>query len=454
MPFFQYTATDKQGRSVQGTVQASTAQEAASALARGGLMVSGIADTRTGSVQTPAPPPQTAPPPVRSAPPAVQAPQPRPIVRPAESPYVHPMPTINSLGGKNLGDPRKTRWGSDKDLYFIFSQLSSYVRSGAGIAIGASNLANTHRRPDYRESLALIAKNSAEGNKISDTLELFPFLYPPHVIGMVRAGEIGGYLPEALEAVSGQAMNSIKFRRWFVWLGATTLMVVGCLIVMQVMLNAAIGSIKRQDQAGGTLPGFGTLFSEMGKTLLWPMGPFILVLLIGIFVGGHLWQSTPFRRWRHRMALLVPSTGKRARAEAFAAFSWNMAMLSKSGIPPRQVWKLAAATMPNMEMRHQMELESARMTDTTKLSESLARTKTVPDEYAPMVQTGEITGDIPGQLLHASRGTQQEFETHDKFAKGRVGCWMLLVMAIGSVMIEVMYTKGFMSPLIKMFTEE
>jgi type II secretory pathway component PulF len=89
------------------------------------------------------------------------------------------------------------------------------------------------------------------------------------------------------------------------------------------------------------------------------------------------------------------------------------------------------------------------MSDATKLSDALGRTQLVPQEYAPMVQTGEITGDIPGQLFMASQATQNEFETQDKFARGRVGCWILLLFLLGGVILFGMFYGDLYPKLFK-----
>ncbi|HWA82249.1 MAG TPA: type II secretion system F family protein, partial [Fimbriimonadaceae bacterium] len=140
---------------------------------------------------------------------------------------------------------------------------------------------------------------------------------------------------------------------------------------------------------------------------------------------------------------------KRARAESLSVFAWTMGMLSRVGLSPKQVWDLSMATVPNLEMRRRFNETGGQMTEQTKLSEAMSMSRQMPEEYAPIVQTGEVTGDVPGALLRASQTQLEEFKAGDNASKLRVGCWMVLLMGVGSAILIMMYYGGFMGPLMK-----
>jgi type II secretory pathway component PulF len=147
------------------------------------------------------------------------------------------------------------------------------------------------------------------------------------------------------------------------------------------------------------------------------------------------------------MALLVPAINKRARAESLSVFAWTMANLAKIGMPPKTVWELSVGTIPNLEIGRRMAETGRQMSEQTRLSEAMTMSQQVPDEYAPIVQTGEVTGDVPGALMRASQTQLEEFRAGDQMAKMRVGCWIFLLMGVGSAALIGMYYQGFMKPL-------
>lgn len=340
---------------------------------------------------------------------------------------------------RSLGEPVKTKWGSDHQTYFLFSQIAGYLKTGINPSQTFHDVALRVRREDYKEAFNRVSKNVMEGGSIADTLELYPYLFAPHIVGTIRAGEVGGYLPEACETISGQADSSRKFRRWFVWLGLTALSVIICYPILKIVFDGTLRTWDKQEAAGGSAPGGATFMSEMGAVAKL-VAPWTLVAAIILFIVALIWQSIKLRTWRHRMALFTPGVKKRAQSESFSAFAWNMSNLAHAGIAPHRAWTLATATVPNLAIRESLETQGSQMTEQTKLSEALYNTRMLPEEYAPLVQTGEVTGDVPGQLMQAAKMSQDEFQLQDKASKARVGCWIaILSLGVGMLLIYAMY---------------
>lgn len=435
MPFFQYQATDKQGNAIQGTVQAGSLDEANRALALQGFKVTGLRDPN-----------------VMTAPSVQSAATPRTAT--FEKPGVHAPIRVNTPTARPLGEPRKTRYSQDKDIYFIFSQLAAFFKAGVNPAQAFTEIANKQPRQDIKESLLFVASRVGEGSGIADILSLYPYLYPPHVIGAIRAGEVGGYLPEAAENISAQADASRKMRRLMVWLGVCAAGIPPAIPIGQALFNGVLKSWDAQEASGGQAPIAGTLWSEFIKQLTGPLGITWLIALIFFVILMFVWQSMPVRQLRHRLALLVPTVGKRNRAESFAAFTWNLSNLSKAAIAPREAFKLATQTVPNMGIRQALEEQGNQMTDKTKLSEALHGTKMLPYELGAMVQTGELTGDVAGQLLNGARAQQQEFESQSNSTKMRVGCWVVLLGTCVAPLVVFWLYRDFMLEMIRKLTSE
>ena len=129
---------------------------------------------------------------------------------------------------------------------------------------------------------------------------------------------------------------------------------------------------------------------------------------------------------------MIPAIGKRAKAESLAIFSWTLSMVSRAGIPPKTTFELAIGAMPNLWMQHQLREVQVRMQDGTRLSEAVAGTKLLPDEYAAILQTGEMVGDVSTSLMRVSGASTEEFQRNDKLAMARIGCWGILVMIIAT----------------------
>jgi len=409
MPFFQYLATDRQGKPVKGMLQAASLDEAGRALMRQGFQVTSLKDP---SQSLPIPPKIETPAPVR----------------------------IQTPGARPTPEPVKTRYTKDADIYFLFNQLSAYFKAGINPAKAFADIGAKQKRSDIRDALIYISSRVTEGGGIADHMERYPYLFPPHVVGTVRAGETGGYLPEAMDSIARQADASRRLRTWMVILGWTALGIPPIIPLGKAFFNAVLSTWSVQDASGGTAPVGPALWSGFVKELTAPYFIIWMIVFALSVVAAFMWQSIKVRLQRHRLVLGVPAVGKRAQAESFSAFTWNLANLSRAAIPPRRAFQLATDTVPNQYLRDRLAEQGKRMTDQTKLSDALEATNLMPYELSMMVQTGEVTGDVAGQLFQSAAAQQDEFEHRNRDVKNRIGCWMLLLFfAVGPAAIFWVY---------------
>ena len=166
MPFYQYSASNSQGLLLQGTLQAASSDAAKAALTSAGYVVRELRE-QAAAASTPI----TANVPRISAP---QVAQPRPVAQPVVNTSGVSIPRVprpENAAPVHLNSPAaatnkltefKTKKGKDRDLFFLFTQLGSYFRSGMNPAQSLNDL--TARTPErYRESLRYAAQSVSEG---------------------------------------------------------------------------------------------------------------------------------------------------------------------------------------------------------------------------------------------------------------------------------------------------
>lgn len=352
-----------------------------------------------------------------------------------------------------MDTPRKTPYSKEAEIYFVTSQLASYFKAGIAANRALKEVGDKQRNPHLKEALHLAAARATEGSNLASTFALYPYLFPRYVVGGIRAGETGGYLPEALQRVADQADSSRKMRRWMVWLGWAVVGLPPIIPIGKAFFNSVLSTWKVQDESGGTAPVGPALWSGFVQEL---SSPYMIAWLIAcvLFVGAvFVWQSMRFRPLRQRMVLGVPAVGKRARSESFANFTWHLANLSHAAISPRQAYLLAADTAPNDHVYEKLMSEGRRMTDQSKLSETLERTGLLPWELSAMVQTGETTGDVAGQLFAGAQSQQEELVQRDRDVKNRVMLWMFLVVFVIAPVVVIYVYGDFLQGLIRTITE-
>jgi general secretion pathway protein F len=395
MPFYLYSAVDSGGKKLEGTIQAENPNHAMQLLTQRGFRAPRIISERL---------PQGVP--AAAAPVQINVP-----AAPKRQEY-------------------RTRKSTDRDLFFLFAQVSDQLRAGINPAQAFGELSRMYKAKKFRDSLGMIADAASEGKSISGVLELWPDLYPEHVVGLVRAGEMGGFLPEAAATISEQAGSAYKFKRfhWWIWLIALN----GLLSIPLVLLfrQWLITYYEETEKTGGQGDAYTLMAKVAWKFILWPYGPATLATFIVLWLLRNAFSSRPARLFRHRLGLSIPVLGGRARNESVTIFTWVLSRLARGGVPPNRSWELALASVPNLGMQERLENAGSLMNEGSRLSDVVFKSKIFPDEYAPAVATGELTGDVSGTLERLSQISRTEFEAgtvKSKAFTGSCGCTALLI---------------------------
>lgn len=426
MPFFRYAATDPQGKAVQGTVQATTPDEAARALAQKGFKLTAFLDPGAKHAIPAAVQPKhdvrqttydsVAKPPQRVVPIVLESPS---------IPVVHQV-----TGGRKPLTPKRTRRGSDKDRFFLFTQIANFLRAGVNPHQAFGDMGARIRNENYREAMLAVAQHAAEGVPISDVLAAYPDLFPTHVVGLVRAGEMGGFLPEASTAVAQQAEAAHKFRRslWVVWVVAINAFIVipgGYLIYRAFPRAYEITSTTGAEGFGGGLSAVASAFIEL---IIWPVGPMALFIYLLSFAIYKWVNSRRMGLRRHGWSLRAPVLGGRAKNEGLSLFTWSLSKVAQAGVPPYRAWELGVETVPNLALKERLTAMGGRLHSGERLSTAFYDSKLFPDEYAPMMATAEMTGDVPGTLQKLSELSRGEFEIST--TKSKAAAWIMSSTAL------------------------
>jgi type II secretory pathway component PulF len=434
MPYYQYTAVDPNGRQVNGQVAAPNANEALRSLMTQGLQSPRILSESAGQSAAP-----------RRAQSAQQ------IIQQSASPSVGvraPLQQgpiqINVPAAPAAAQTHYTKRSSDKDIYFLFSQIAEQLRAGIGPMQAFSELAQLYKDPKYRESLAAVAMAASEGRAISNVMDLWPDLYPQHVVGLMRAGEVGGFLPDAAATIAEQAYNAHKFKRfhaWFVWVLVINLLSIPLAYMFRQALVSYRDQVETQSQQGLVNGDMFAVFRVMGHLLIWPWGLIFILLIGGSLLLRRYLSSRQMRNFRHEVALRSPVLGKRARDESSTIFSWTLSRLTRSGIPPHRAWEMAMNAVPNEAMKAKLETAGSIMNEGSRLSDVIFKSELFPQEYAPMIATGELTGDVPGALDRLSQVSKAEYDvgTRKSYAFTSTLGFTTLIATTGFVMIVLTY---------------
>jgi type IV pilus assembly protein PilC len=267
----------------------------------------------------------------------------------------------------------------------------------------------------------------------------YPHLFSADAIGLVRAGQHGGFLGEAFREIARQAFEAHKFQRFFgwAWFVGFNMLFLGPLVLLA--RNALLTSWKKIDSTGGSVS-----FSEavsmnlgiIGDLMKWPIGPACL-LILAVAGAIRLWfRHESSLRLRHQLSLKLPVIGPRSREEGYARLAWTLERLMRAGVIPARALAMALDTVPNAAMRVEWASAAQSMKENEGFSAVFARMPKLPQDFSAVLATAEYTGDLPRafeQLAHTSNAEFQAKTSYARFRTGLFGVFMVVIAGLLAV---------------------
>lgn len=319
--------------------------------------------------------------------------------------------------------PRYHLRSNAKDLSLFWSQMHSMLHAGVALSHAMQTMSKNAPNAGLRAACEEIAPRIGAGTALSELMVSYPGIFSPLMVGMIRAGEAGGFLDrmcKRLAEYSERDYNigqTIKRETWY------PKMLFVCCLMIPTIIPAAIAYFRDNQ-------------SFLGSWLrsAWPA----LVILIGLTLAArfknYLAPLTkhlkPFQLLLDQLKLLIPIGGKSTRGLATAKFCRAMGALQAAGMGVRQTINLSADACGNSVIAQSSRGAIAKLENGATMTEALESTRQFPGIAIQMLRTGEATGNFEEQLDKVADFLETDAETTIKQAVVVLGIVMFLVMAI------------------------
>jgi type II secretory pathway component PulF len=452
MPTFAYQARDKEGQRVNGMREAQNRDAVLEILRSEGLFVTKLAPVgefkSVAPVVTPvnvtAPPAESKSPPatpsVREMPsremPVRETPQREMPVReraPQEAPfpsahYPTPSPQLEVEVPKTpegLGKPlpavpptptQALLTADAKQMSLYFRQMHAMIHAGTSVAHALNLMAENAPNGALRKASAEMAVRTQRGEEWNRAMTAYPGLFSELMVGMIAAGEGGGFLERILLRLSQyserdyEIQQTVKRETWYPKL----------LLACSFLIPSVVPLV---------LHGPGAWFNSIKGVLF-----FALMLFIGWIAFKKLAPGTlsrgPQRLTIDEFKLRFPYAGKFVRALAAAKFCRALGALQGAGMGLHRTINLASDACGNEAMARQTRKIIHRLDKGESLTSSLTATGQFPALALQMLATGEASGSVEAQLDKVADFLEADAETAIKKSVQVLGVAVFLLVAI------------------------
>jgi type IV pilus assembly protein PilC len=333
-----------------------------------------------------------------------------------------------------------------KDLAIMARQFATMISSGLSLLRALTILAEQTDNKELARVLALSRADVEAGQALSSALAKHPRVFPPLMVNMVRAGEVGGFLDQVLLQVADNFEAEVKLKGK-IKSAMTYPVVVFCiaivaLIGMLVFIVPVFANMFTSLHA--KMPAPTRILVELSHAMKFLVPLMIVGGVVGFVVWGRIKHQDNVRAIVDPLKLKMPVFGALAAKIALSRFTRNLGTMLRSGVPILQSLDIVGDTAGNIVIRN----AAADVRDSVRSGESLAGPLANHSIFPPMVvqmmQVGEETGALDTMLHKISDFYDQEVEATTEALTSLIE--PLMICFIGSVvgaMIVALYMPIF-----------
>jgi type IV pilus assembly protein PilC len=328
-----------------------------------------------------------------------------------------------------------------KDLAVFSRQFATMINSGLSLLRALNILTEQTENPELARVLAEVRNDIETGNSLSSGMAKHPDVFPPLMVNMTKAGEVGGFLDSVMMQIAANYEAEVKLR------GKVKAAMTYPVVVLCIALVAVVGMLLF------IVPTFAGMFSSLGGTLPLPTRilvvlsdllkvaiiPVILLVIAAVQVWRRVKHTDKVRNVVDPLKLKLPVFGPLIQKIALTRFSRNLGTMMKSGVPILQSLDIVAETTGNVVLERATRAVQESVRTGESLSKPLLEHPVFPPMVVQMMAVGEDTGALDTMLYKIAEFYDQEVEATTESLTALIEPLMIAFLGgiIGSMIVAL-----------------
>jgi len=328
-----------------------------------------------------------------------------------------------------------------KDISVFSRQFATMINSGLSLLRSLYILEEQTQNKAFQEIISTVRQDVEKGSSLSQAMAKHPKTFNKLYVSMVRSGEIGGVLDSVLLRLSSTIEKQVELRGKIKSAMTYPVAVLGLVVMIVVAMLLFI------------VPTFKDLYADLGGTLPLPtrllLGvssgltkffPFVIVAVIGASIAFKKWIDTDRGRaiW-DAFKLKVPIFGPLVQKTAITRFSSTLSALLRSGVPILESLEIVADTVSNTVFATAVRDVQSSVKSGEPIHRPLLQHKVFPPMVVQMMAVGEETGALDEMLEKIGQFYEQEVEATVNALTSLLEPLLIVVLggAVGSMVVAL-----------------
>lgn len=333
-----------------------------------------------------------------------------------------------------------------KDLAVFSRQFATMINSGLSLLRSLSILTEQTESKELATVLGLVRNDIEAGSSLSVGMAKHPDVFPPLMVNMCRAGEVGGFLDMVLMQIASNYEAEVKLK------GKVKAAMTYPVVVFIIAILAVIGMLLFIVPVFvGLFAGFDAQLPAPTRFLVFLSGlmKFLAPLgVIGLIAFSAVWPKVKrkdgVRNVVDPLKLKLPVFGLLFQKIALARFARNLGTMMKSGVPILQSLDIVASTTGSIVLERAIRDVQESVRTGESLAQPLTKHPVFPPMVVQMMAVGEDTGALDTMLHKISEFYDQEVEATTEALTALIEPIMIVVIGgIIGAMIVALYMPIF-----------
>lgn len=336
-----------------------------------------------------------------------------------------------------------------KDISVMSRQLATMIAAGLSLLRALTILSEQTENQALGRVILDVRSDIEGGRSLSAALGRHPAVFPPLMINMVRAGEVGGFLDSVLSSVATNFESEVRLRGKIksamaypvVVFAIAILAVIGMLLFIVPTFQAMFATL------GGELPFLTRVLVAMSNGLKVGLIPLIIVIFAGVYLWNANKRKLKFRQVVEPLYLKAPVFGGLVQKVALARFTRNLGAMLRAGVPILQSLDIVGEASGNIVIENATRAVRESVRSGNSLAKPLAAHAIFPPMAVQMMAVGEDTGALDQMLDKIADFYDQEVESTTEALTSLIEPLMIAVLGgiIGFMVI------GLYMPIFSVF---
>ena len=328
-----------------------------------------------------------------------------------------------------------------KDLAVFSRQFATMINAGLSLLRSLSILEEQTENKELAKVLGDVRQDVETGQSLSASLAKHPRIFPPLMVNMTRAGEVGGFLDSVMLQIAENYEAEVKLRGK-VKSAMTYPVVVFCIAILAVvgMLLFIVPVFASMFiTLGGELPAPTKILILMSNVLKKGAPIFVVLAFVGIFFWQKYKHTEKVRRFVDPLKLKAPVFGQLFQKIALSRFARNLGTMLQSGVPILQSLDIVSETTGNTVVGDAVLDIQTSVRNGESITGPLAGHAVFPPMVVQMMAVGEDTGALDAMLHKISEFYDQEVEATTEALTALIEPLMIAALGgiIGSMIIAL-----------------